>query len=309
MEMNTLGYKPMSITEATRLTYEQTQREILESQRRAKAIEAAKTVNIESEVKDAMEFQENVMLRNAKRSKFLANAKTTLVTECLYKLLTESVVLPMTDRNKVLCRNLITNFVNENGAARVISDFANKNIILGEFSRISSKYYDVILKESECNEEFDIITPDVKDDFLAELQDVNTEVAADKIRKRVANSMSDFVETNALEKMEYSDAINAAKEKAAKNEAHTEEFMGIAKARINELRNRPKSVFECMMESVMKRALKDEQLKAIYVEGAEFNMNKILEDVQIMYTMLEMVNTCNIAAVNEEYIKEYVTQL
>jgi hypothetical protein len=57
-----------------------------------------------------------------------------------------------------------------------------------------------------------------------------------------------------------------------------------------------------MAESVMK----NENLKKQFTEDGKVNINKVVENCEIMYTLLEMVNTTEMIRVNESYIKELI---
>ena len=256
------------------------------------------------------------------RSERLTKIKEAFISECIYKLYCESVGFPMTSNDKVIARNLVNKFVIENGASSLISSFATTNIILSEFSRISQKYYDRVLEGCEKNEECEmtgtiagqIIGQDVVDDFYKELSNIDVNDASKAIKDRVADAITNFVDTNAINKIEYEEIIKQAQDKVAaingKDDVVAESYLSMAKRKINEMKNsREVNVFGYMVESLTTSVFKDESLKARFINEGTVDMEGIVNSAQLLYTMLEMVNTTNMVNVNEEFIGEYLKNL
>ena len=103
-------------------------------------------------------------------------------------------------------------------------------------------------------------------------------------------------------------AKGTTKPEDGKNESTIDMLNRDAKRKILELQQvRPKSPFHYMVEAVTKETLRDDALRSRYVHESKVDMDGILHNVEIMYTMLEMVNTLEI--VNEQYVKDYITSL
>ena len=49
--------------------------------------------------------------------------------------------------------------------------------------------------------------------------------------------------------------------------------------------------------------------KKVYVNESKINMDKVVEDATLVYTMLEMLNTTEMVNVNEEFIEKYLDNL
>lgn len=261
---------------------------------------------------------------STRRSERLTKIKEAFVSECIYKLYCESIAFPMTSRDKVISRNLVNKFVIENGAGNLITSFATQNIILSEFSRISQKYYDKVLescdkvKDEEC--EFtgqingEILDKNIVDDFYKELSNVDINDASKAIKDRVADAISEFIDINSANKLEYEEIIKTAQDKADalkdSDETMAESYINIAKRKINDMRNtRDINVFNYMVESLTASVFKDENLKARFINEGAIDMEGIVESAQLIYTMLEMVNTTNMINVNEEFIDNYLKNL
>jgi len=257
------------------------------------------------------------------RSERLAKIKEAFISECIFKLYCESVAFPMDSRDKVIARNLVNKFVVENGAGNLISSFATENMILSEFSRISQKYYDRVLEET-CNSKEEceftgeiagqIIAQDTVDDFYKELENIDVKDASKLIKDRVADSISHFIDTNTANKLEYEEIIKHAQDKViaidGSDDVVAEGYIGNAKRKINEMKNnKDMNVFNYMVEALTTSVFKDESLKSRFVHEGTVDMDGIVNSTQLIYTMLEMVNTTNMVNVNEEFIEGYLTNL
>lgn len=257
------------------------------------------------------------------RSERLNKIKEAFVSECIYRLYCESVGFPMTQGDKVVSRNLVNKFVMENGAGNLISSFATENMVLSEFSRICQKYYDRVLESGDAKQEDcelvsqisgQMIRQDIVDDFYKELINIDIADASKAIKDRVADAITDFIDTNAANKIEYEEIIKTAQDKAnaisATDEVVAESYLDMAKRKINEMKNtRDVNVFGYMVEALTTSVLKDESLKERFVYEGTVDMDGIVNSTQLIYTMLEMVNTTNMVNVNEEFITEYLTSL
>lgn len=256
------------------------------------------------------------------RSERMTKIKEAFVSECIFKLYCESVAFPMTSRDKIIARNLVNKFVIENGAGNLISSFATENMILSEFSRISQKYYNKVLEGCDSKEECQftgqisdqVIDKNVVDDFYKELEDIDVSDASKAIKDRVADAISTFVDTNAANKLEFEEIIKTAQDKVSAiggaDDVVAESYIGMAKRKINEMKNaRDVNVFGYMVESLTTSVFKDETLKTRFVNEGTVDMDGIVNSTQLIYTMLEMVNTTNMVNVDEKFIYEYLTNL
>lgn len=257
------------------------------------------------------------------RSERLTKIKEAFLSECIFKLYCESVAYPMDSRDKIIARNLVNKFVIENGAGNLISSFATENMILSEFSRISQKYYDRVLEETcDSKEECEftgeiagqVIAQDTVDDFYKELENIDVKDASKLIKDRVADAISHFIDTNTANKLEYEEIIKHAQDKViaidGSDDVVAESYIGNAKRKINEMKNnKDMNVFNYMVEALTTSVFKDESLKSRFVHEGAVDMDGIVNSTQLIYTMLEMVNTTNMVNVNEEFINGYLTNL
>ena len=330
-----------------RLSPTELKKMISEQQQELYAAEEDKLIKEQAEVNRAREeyytiVQENLstQIKNANsRTKFLETVKEAFLAECIMKLYSASTQAPMTKRDKVIAKNMVNNFIKENGAGNLITSFATKNLLLSEMARITQKYYDRVVNETWANADTGVfgagllspdkddtrpadskpwevqnwdLPTDIANDFYDELIKVDVTDASKLIKDRVADSIQNFIDTNAIAKMEYEDIINQAQEKieAAKDEAVIEEYSNMAKRRINEMKlTRPKNIFNVMVESLTRKSITNDDYKDKYIHEGTVDMNLIVDDTSLIYTMLEMVNTTNMIKVDAEFISEYVKSL
>lgn len=299
-----------SQTEVNRMIREQNNAIYEEDEQKRKLQESVNQLESEQYYEYVKGIRESVTKNSVNRSSFLKNVRTSFMTECLYKLYKDSSVAPLTESDRIIAKNLINKFVLEKGAKELISEFATKNLLLSEFSRITQKYYDMVLETcDEKNKEVEFtISNDVTNDFYKELETVDTDTASKLIRDRVSDAISEFIDDNVNQKIEYQDIISAAQDKiaTATDESMIEVYSNRAKRKINEMKlSRNKNVFHCLVESLSKNAITDPSLKQKYlIDESKLDMEGIVNDSQLIYTMLEMINTTNM--VNEEYVSNYI---
>lgn len=310
-----------SMTEINRMIHEQQIQEQEEEQKRVQLEESIRIKELNENQVNTLEYQQSInKTANAKRE-FLQNVKNSLLSECIFKLYKDSTVTPLTESDKVIARNLVNKFVLENGAGELLLNFKHKNLLLSEFSRITNKYYQRILEE--CDDESSdpskagkarefSIDDKTKEDFFTELEDIDTEDASKLIKERVSDAVSEFIDNNENQKLEYEDIIKSAQDRIAgtTNESYTESYTNQAKRTINEMRlNAKKNIFHYMVESLCKNTFKNDKLKTKYLNESTLNMDNIVNDSMLIYNMLEMVSTTNMVNVNEEYMRNYVKSL
>lgn len=308
---------------------------------KAEADKAAKAESIANREREVYYAEsQSIFIEQATKTKnrmeFLQNVKEGFVTECIMKLYKASVTSPMTKRESVIARNLVTRFVKENGAGDLLNTFSTKNYLLSEFARICYNAYDKVVEtctpfDTATNnsitnsikgttidnhpsdaKEWDL-PKNVVDDFYKDLTTVDCTDASKLIKDRVADAVQSFIDSNAAAKLEYEDIISQAQEKInnAKDETIAEEYSMIAKRKINEMKiTRPKNVLNLMVESLTRKVLTDDSYKERYVtEGTTVNMEAVVDDTRLIYTMLEMVSTTRMVNVDEDYIKSYLKSL
>lgn len=313
----------LSNTELSKMLEEQ-QNELYYNERKSHIQEQAKYDRDRESYYNQMQDYLNEQIQSSNnRSQFLQNVKESFLTECIMKLYSESMLIPMNKSDKVVARNLVTRFIRENGAGDLISKFATKNLLLSEFARVTQKYYDKVVELCESNninpkcdtccdvKEYDLPKV-IVDDFYKELADVDVLDASKLIKDRVADAITEFIDSNSSAKMDYEEVIKQAQDNiaTAKDESMVEEYSNTARRRINEMKLvREKNIFNIMVEALTRKVITDDSYKKKYMHEATVDMDSVVDSTRLIYTMLEMVNTTNMVNVNEEFIARYLGSL
>ena len=170
---------------------------------------------------------------------------------------------------------------------------------------------------SKCKSSEFVVPDSIKDDFLAEIEDLDTDEACKLIKDRVGDSITEFMDSNALAKIEYGemlsnvqDHINNINDSDPNAEIKAQESASLVQREIQERElKREKNVFNCIVQKMAECAIKDDKLKSIYVEGSKLDMDKIVDHSHLFLNMLEVANTTGMININEEYLNNYINSL
>lgn len=290
---------------------------------RKAAIKAEKANARKQSIKETTEVNEYRMLMEAsgrkqevrvQYNKFTKDTKTLLVSECICKLLNESTsVLTDNIEGNTIKTNLVNNFVESYGVEKLLNRFKTKNLLLAEFYLAVDKAYNAILEsvDKENPDTFQIDTT-IKDTFFDDLDMTNADEAIISIRNRVIDAETDFVNDNIRDKVDIDAALNDAKNRidATSDDTIKESANIRAKSLISDIKYRQsKNIYNTMVKEVTESVAKSDNLKQVYMENGLFNMDKITENVNIIYSFLECLNTAQIVDVNENFIQDFVNDL
>ena len=265
------------------------------------------------------EYAENQIIGRNNRVTFLENVKSGFLSEAMSKLYKESFGV-MTKRDRITAKNLINTFINEQGAGELINRFKYQNILVAEMARIVQEHYDMVVESITCDDEECNIPGRAKelhldktivDDFYKDLVDLDTTEASKLIKDKVTDAMTEFIDQNTQNKLDFEEIINTAKEKISdlKEESAVESTMNEAKRQINEMkRTRHKNIFHYMVEAISKEAFKDiNGVGKQYIHESKVDMDGVVNSAKLIYTMLEMLNTTEM--VSKDYIQTYIENL
>ena len=265
------------------------------------------------------EYAENQIIGRNNRVTFLENVKSGFLSEAMSKLYKESFGV-MTKRDRITAKNLINTFINEQGAGELINRFKYQNTLVAEMARIVQEHYDMVVESITCDDEECNIPGRAKelhldktivDDFYKDLVDLDTSEASKLIKDKVSDAMTEFIDQNTQNKLDFEEIINTAKEKISdlKEESAVESTMNEAKRQINEMkRTRHKNIFHYMVEAISKEAFKDiNGVGRQYIHESKVDMDGVVNSAKLIYTMLEMLNTTEM--VSKDYIQTYIENL
>lgn len=266
------------------------------------------------ETQNVYELRENKLKVEREYNKFISETKKSLLTECIYTLMDKACGYQSNPiQSDIIKRNIVDNYINEQGINTLLSSFKTKTFMLSEFARIVNKYTDIIVEKADKNDpDTFIIDQEDRDNFFDELKFDDVDEVAAAIKTRVSNSIDEFVNSNIKQKEELKEILKNSKEKIdnANNNEVRESYDLLAKKAMTNIREKKvTNVFESMVLSLAQASLKNEELKKIYTENNKLDMDSIVENVTIMYSFLETLNSAQIHKVNESYIQEVLESL
>lgn len=252
-------------------------------------------------------------------AKFKQDVSDAFVTEALV-CLTNSCINEVTlrdDYNSKLSRQLVSNFVKEEGSAKLIRKFRSTSYIMSEIAYVCNKHISAVLEKADPKDKDSLkINEKQKKDFYKDLDKTSADNVVDSIRSRVMSSTQEFIDSNTKDKMKIKNVLDSTKDKIEKSkdkknaEKLQEAYTNLGKETVANIRaTKIQNVFEAMVYSMAKTALKNEDAKKVYVENAALNMDKIVEHCEVMYTFLTTLDTCKIIDVNESYIEQMLKDL
>ena len=278
----------------------------------AKELEITRDRN--SHIDNIYSQRENRIKLERAYNTFIKDTKTSLLSECMYTLMNKACGYQQNEvQADIIKRNLVNNYIEEQGVDRILSSFKGKTFMLSEFARIIESTTKSILEKVDKNDtDTFTIEQEEKDKFFDELNFDDVEEVSSAIKKRVSDAVDEFMYSNIKQKEELKEILTASKEKidSSKNEEVKESYNILAKKAITNLKAKRKvNIFESMVVSLAEASLKNENLKELYAKDNKLDMDSIVENVTIMYTFLETLNSAQIHNVNESYISDVLKEL
>lgn len=267
-----------------------------------------------NEYEELCKIKEKGKMKARKESVEIYNLKKSLLSECIYTVFDKALGFQLESQNKdTLKRSLVNNFIEEQGLDRLLNEFKTKSYLLSEFARIINETVNSVLEKckEEQREEIDIDS-ELRSDFYEQLDTDDVDEIANIIKKRTSMATEEFIQANMNDRLEIQDILRTTQEKvdAARKDVVKEGYERRAKAAIAKVRNRNnKGIFESMVFNISKATLKDPEMKAMYMTENSLDLDSIVENVSIMYTFLETVNTTKMIKVDEKYITKMLNGL
>lgn len=286
----------------------------IKEEQAAERIKKAKESETFNEYRDIYSKTNKANAVRLEYNKFIQDTKTALVSECICKLLNESTsIVTHNTETDTIKRNLVNNFVENYGVDKLLNRFKTQNLLLAEFYAAINKAYTAVLESvDKTNPDTFKIEPSIKDTFFDDLDMTNADEAIINIRNRVIEAETDFINDNIRDKTEINSILKDAKDKidSTSNDSIKESVNIKAKADISKIKyGRKKNIYHTMVQEVTESVSKIDDLREIYMENGSFNMDKITENVNVVYTFLECLNTAQIIDVDEKFVSDFIKDL
>ena len=253
---------------------------------------------------------------------YVVEGLTVLVDNCL------SPILIREDYHQKLVRQLVTNFVNEEGSAKLLNKFKSTSYVMSEMAYIIETTIQSILEKAKQDESKSFkLDKEDKEKFYTKLEKVDVDDAVTKITDRVRTQQQEFVNNNMEEKAALSAALTKTQNKVEDNKAKLaekansekakesavkveESYIAMGKRRATDIRNsRTKNIFECMVYNLSKAAMINESAGQTFIDNSRLNMDKIVEHCETLCTFITALDSLKIINVDEAYVEKMLADM
>nr|DAJ46627.1 MAG TPA: hypothetical protein [Caudoviricetes sp.] len=253
---------------------------------------------------------------------YVTEGLVAIVDNCL------NPVLVREQYHQKLVRQLVTNFVNEEGSMKLLKKFRGTSYIMSEMAYIIETTVESILERADKDNP-ESFKPDKKDKdkFYDKLSKIEVGDAVDKITDRVQDQAAEFMNTNMSEKAELAASLSKTQKKVENNKqklaekvnskkeqekaAKIEEgYIALGKRRATDIRNsKTKNVLEQMVYTLSKAAIVNESAGKVFVDNSRLNMDKIVEHCETICTFVTALDSLKIINVDEAYIEKMLKDM
>lgn len=260
--------------------------------------------------KSVAEQRDRAESRRAKYNKFIVESKDFLVIEAMNMMLEECLPSTLPSDLRSLGRNCCTAFVKEEGVNNILKR-CKSTLFLNEFMNIVEETHKEVVHGAAENEDDDFaISNSVMQKYYDKLRTLNYGPMCNTIINRVTEAEKEFIEDNIKDRERIEDATEKAAEKIKNvrsryedtEEKIKEEYTLMLNKELNNIsQNRTRNILESIIKRLGKSAV-DSNSERFLMESGKLDSEKVIETGEVMYTFLEMVNTCNFKPVTMDYL-------
>lgn len=270
---------------------------------------------------EMVQHRDKVNANMAKYRSFGEDLKATLVIEAVCHVFKQvGKDLEFNEHHMAIGGKMIETLIKENGTDVMLDKFRTKNVLLSSYAEAIEHVFSSVMEDNKAkcadrDDEDDIcftFDKEYASNFVDGLVGATPARISTIIGDRVGKAVTAFVDQNTENKLKIEDIYRKAKEKIAKTDDQEikEEFNMLAKRAVNRVNQTPTSLYGTMVREMATSIIKNDDLKKIYAnEEGRLNMAKICNDTQVMYTVLETVNTLGVVDVTPEYVKKVIMDI
>lgn len=270
--------------------------------------------------KDAQAIQEKRDSKHNKKiklQKFKKSVKDKLTEEAFQRIFDKCLgdCIFTSDNTKGYAKSLVASYVAEQGSDKILTTMSTRSLLLSELADCITEAYKAIMEKVDPDDEntFEVDSTEM-DNFFDDLDMSNFDDVSSLIKTRVSSASAAFVQKNINDKIDLNDSMRETQEKIsnlrqdvrqsdADFEQVKESYVNINRRRASKIAERPRTLYEQMIYTLTETVVKDDNLRDRFSVDNKLDMDKINENVEVMYTFLEMVNTLKIEKVDEAYIE------
>lgn len=226
-----------------------------------------------------------------------------------------------------LAESLVKNYIKESGGAfEVLSKMEGKTYLLDTLARVvkeaeeeAEENTDDDTKEAEAEAPEDSESAeDARKDMYDKLdKEEDVDAAVEIITQRVADAEEEFIKKNAEDKKKIEEIIAGINDRIAsikgdptideEDKEEMEEALNHESYRLQAeaVDSRPHNIYETVFKNLYTSVNLEDALKATVLgEDSNVDMDRVNTKAKCIYTFYEFLNTCRLATVDDEFIKE-----
>lgn len=302
-------------------------KEQLEITRQKKALQEANryTVDLYPEDKRPVHMIESAYNRRNKENyiRNMNDFKENILNELVFQSMYSGIVEPvlemslMNNASKNLAAATIKDYILEEGADNILYKWKYKNFYLAEFAEIIDDTYKFLVEDAKNKIEQGLSDKDVYaietdkiDNFIYDTKDIIPKDISNTIITRVRDAITDFSSDVKENKSKIMDIYNKAQDKISsldgqqdisddEAQAMQQEALRVAKRKELAITESTTNVFGEMVKILTESVMVIPVLQESYLnENGKVKMDKLLDNVKAIYTVMESFNTLGII---EEY--------
>lgn len=263
-------------------------------------------------------YENNHSVYCTQLEKFKTNVKSHFLSESMTKLLKNSLPKNVDESYINIGKNMINKFIVDEGVDKLLSRFSQTSVFLAEMANLVTESYGEVMEKCDITS-YDTdklyIMPSSDQKFFDKLDNLDMSHVSNEIAKRVSAAEEDFIKSNVEDRKKMEDAAEDTKSKIENYvgktsdiaEAVRGEYQLSYKRQIHDISSRPKGILEAMILKAGSEIMKEDTMREQYTtETGKFDANKTIDTCEVLYTVLEMINTANMRPINAEYIQEVI---
>ena len=278
---------------------------------------------------------------------FSESVNSRLLECCLYQGMLKPVLKEQfcNSHERKLGKTLVRNFIKEHGAFNLVQSLKDKSCYLNEWYEAIKGYHTAMMNEAkEIAQEgipeaelFDIEDDTIKK-FVFDTKSIIPKDITKMITSRVEDAVNDFIDQNKKQKEEIKKVYEKAKEKVASlkdtidpNDPSFQDFngdpnteldpkygdqvqeqaMAMVRGKQRAFREEATSVFSILSKNTLEAIHRNQAIKESYSVGmtGRLDFQKAINDIKVMYSFLECLNTLNIMDLNESTLSKLLTDM
>ena len=209
---------------------------------------------------------------------------------------------------------LIDQFVQEEGAYNILENMRHGTVVTSLYASYIDECVESLMEtcRKECKgkdiEEDNlcyIFDKEHSEKFIDSLSSSTPNKLAEIIGDRVTTSVTSFINKQQDDQNQVKDILNNARDKiVSSKEADFAESVNMsAKRKINQIYRENTNIFGCMVKDFSKSVLLEQEQFGEYIrEENKIDFARLINDTQVMYTVMETVNTCGFMKIDKDYL-------